>query len=227
MKKPFIAILCLLSLCVSGAYAETRQSHAEIHKTVLAFIQSQTQDMPGQITVKLTKLDPRVSLPACSQLEAFLQTGSSILGKTSIGIRCNEKNGWSLFVSATITMKSSMLVSSRPLPQGKTITSDDYSIQSGELSQQGIITGEAQVKGKILKFSIGAGQLLNQDMFRSAYIVTQGQTVQIVSDGPGFKLRNEGLAMGNAAAGQSVQVKVSTGQIITGIAKEDGTVGVR
>jgi len=227
MKKPALILFCLLSLFVSGAHAEARQSHAEIRKTVMAFIQEKTQSMPGQVTIKLTNPDPRVSLPACSQLEAFLPTGSSLLGNTSVGIRCNERNGWSLFVSATITMKMTMLVSNKPLPQGRVITNDDFSTQVGELSQPGIVTAASQVVGKLLKYSIGAGQLLKQEMFRSPYIVTQGQTVQIVSEGAGFKLRNEGQAMKNAAVGDAVQVKVSTGQVVNGVVKEDGTVGMR
>lgn len=201
--------------------------HAQIHNVAIEFIQAKTQGMPGRVAIKVDDIDPRIALSACSQMEAFLPAGASMLGKTSIGVRCNEKNGWTLFMSASITTTMNMLVSSKPLQQGQVIHTGDYAVQSGEISQPGIVTDETQITGKVIKFSISAGQLLKQDMFRPPYVVTQGQSIQLFSEGQGFKLRTEGIAMNNAAAGQPAQVKVTSGQIISGIAKSDGVVEMR
>lgn len=226
MKKQIIIFLCLLSLS-SAALAAEKQSHAEIHRVAMEFLQAKTQDIQGKVSLKVEDIDPRVAFPPCSQLEAFLPTGAQMRGKTSIGIRCNEKTSWSLFIPASITVTMNMLVSSRALQQGTVIGSGDFSIQSGELTQPGIITDATQVTGQVLKFSIGAGQLFKQDMFRAPYAVTQGQTVQLFSEGGGITLRSEGKALNNAAAGQTTQVKVASGQVINGIARENGTVEVR
>lgn len=234
MKKLFVIIYCLISIYSPTVWSDDAQSHtgknqdhAAISKVVTEFVQAKTQDMPGKISIMVDDVDPRLALPACLQLEAFLPTGASMLGKTTIGVRCKEKNSWSVFISVSITSTMNMLVSSRPLQQGKVIAAGDFSVQSGEISQPGIVTDEVQVIGKVIKFSIGAGQLLKQDMFRSPYAVTQGQTVQIISEGHGFILRSEGVAMNNVAAGQPVQVKVPSGKIISGIVKSDGVVGVQ
>lgn len=227
MKKQLIALLCLFTLYAPAAWSDEKQSHAEIHKIAIEFIQVKTQGMPGKITFKVDDIDSRIALPACQQLEAFLPTGSQLHGKTSIGVRCNEKNGWSLFIPATITATMDMLVSSKALQQGQIFGAGDFSVQSGELNQPGTITDKSQILGKILKFSIGAGQLLKQDMFRPPYVVTQGQTVQLVYEGRGLKLRTEGQSLYNAAEGQAAQVKVPSGQIINGIARANGTVEIR
>lgn len=227
MKKLFLVFIYALAVYAPSVWPDEKVDHAQIRKVAMEFVQAKTLGMPGKITIKVDDIDPRIALAACSQLEAFLPNGSSLLGKTSIGVRCNEKNGWSLFMSATITMTLNMLVSSKPLQQGQVIHVGDFAIQSGELSQPGIITDEAQIIGKVMKFSIGAGQLLKQDMFRPPYVVTQGQSVQLLSEGQGFKLRTEGIAMNNAAAGQPAQVKVTSGQIISGIAKSDGIVEIQ
>jgi flagella basal body P-ring formation protein FlgA len=58
-------------------------------------------------------------------------------------------------------------------------------------------------------------------------VVTQGQTVQLISAGNGITIRTEGKALNNAAEGQSAQVKISSGQVISGIARENATVEVR
>ncbi len=220
-------VFCALSLFAPNVWADEKVDHAQIRKVAMEFIQAKTQGLPGKVTLKVDEIDPRVVLAACAQLEAFIPAGASLLGRTSVGVRCNEKNGWSLFMSATITSTMNMLVSSKPLQQGQVIGAGDFNIQSGEISQPGIVTDEAQVVGKVIKFSIGAGQLLKQDMFRPPYVVTQGQTVQLVAQGDGFKLRSEGVAMNNAAAGQAAQVKVPSGQIISGIAQGNGSVEVQ
>ncbi|MGH8670660.1 MAG: flagella basal body P-ring formation protein FlgA, partial [Burkholderiales bacterium] len=42
----------------------------------------------------------------------------------------------------------------------------------------------------------------------------------------GFSVKGEGKAMGNAAQGEVVQVRVQSGEVINGVAKADGTVDV-
>ena len=228
MKKMFpIIIYCVLFSFASFAWAEEQQDHAEIRKVAMDFVQAKTLGMPGKVQIKIEDVDSRIFLAPCTHLEAFLPAGASMLGKTSIGVRCNEKDGWSLYVAATITTTMNMLVSGKPLQQGQTINAGDYSIQTGEISQPGIVTDEKQIVGMVIKYSIGAGQLLRQDMFRPPYVITQGQTVQLISEGQGFRLRTEGQAMNNAAAGQAAQVKVPSGQVISGIAKSNGVVEVR
>lgn len=227
MKKLLLMLFSTCSLFVSPAQAENKQDHAEIRKVVETFIQDKTQGMPGKISFKIEPIDTRMAFSACPNLEAFLPTGASLLGKTSIGVRCNEKNGWSLFVPVSVTTTINMLLSSKPLQQGQVIGAGDFSIQSGEVSQPGIVTDEAQIIGKVLKISISAGQLLKQDMFRPPYVITQGQTIQLISQRQGFTLRTEGQAMNNAATGQPVQVKVASGKVISGFAKTSGIVEVQ
>jgi len=54
--------------------------------------------------------------------------------------------------------------------------------------------------------------VLKQDMLRAPYAVTQGQKVQLQVEGPGFKVHSEGLALSNAAEGQSVQIRTASGK---------------
>jgi flagella basal body P-ring formation protein FlgA len=227
MRKLCILAFCTLSLFAQNGWPDEKVDHAAIRKVAMEFIQAKTQGLPGKVTLKVDEIDPRIVLAACSQMEAFLPAGASLLGKTSVGVRCTEKNGWSLFMSVTITSTMNMLISSKPLQQGQVISAGDFNIQSGEISQPGVVTEAAQVVGKVVKFSIGAGQLLKQDMFRLPYAVKQGQPVQLFTEGNGFKLRSVGIAMNNAAAGQAAQVKVPSGQIISGIAQSNGSVEVQ
>jgi flagella basal body P-ring formation protein FlgA len=61
---------------------------------------------------------------------------------------------------------------------------------------------------------------------KNEYIINFGQTVKIAVGGSGFRINAEGKAMNSAALGQNVQVKMASGQIISGIARSGGFVEV-
>ena len=230
MKTVFYSILFILLLpffASSAAGATGEQSHAEIHRAVAEFVRSQTLTLPGRVLIKVDEIDRHVSRPICPSLEAYLPTGSQLIGSTVIGVRCPVKNGWSLFVPVQITVTVDMLISSKPLSQGHVLQGDDIAQQTAELTQLGILTNLSQALGKVLKSGVGAGQVLRQDMLRAAYVVTQGQTVQLIVEGAGFSIRSEGRALNNGAEGDAIQVKTASGQVISGVAKNAGVVEVR
>jgi flagella basal body P-ring formation protein FlgA len=226
MKKLCSALFAFL-VCLPSVWAADQQSHARIHQVALAYVQAQTQALPGKVSIKIEDIDPRTVLPACAAPEAFLPSGSQMIGKTSIGVRCNVKPLWSVFVQASIKVSVDMLVANRPLAQNTVLNANDFSLQNGELGQAGILTDPAQAVGKTLKFGIGAGQVLRQDMLRAPYVVTQGQTTEVRVHTDSFAVRSAGQALNNAAEGQNVQVRMPSGQVINGTAAADGSVEVR
>lgn len=226
MKNPWLALCASLLLCASSAQAATQQSHSLICDVALAYAQKQTEFLPGKVSIRIEEIDKRAVLRACSALEAFLPGGAQLIGKTSIGVRCNEQPGWSIFLQTTIRVNATLLVANRPLAQNTVLKADDFTLQSGELGQPGILTDPAQAIGKTLKFGIGAGQALRQDMLRAPYVVTQGQTTEVRARGEGFAVRSSGQALNNGAEGQNMQVRMASGQVITGSVTGDGSVEV-
>jgi flagella basal body P-ring formation protein FlgA len=223
MKK--LLILCLMFVLPAARAATPPQSHAAIRDKVAVFVLEQTRGMPGKVSYQVGEIDPRIVLPACPSIEVFLPQGAPLSGKTSLGVRC--KDSWSLFVPVQIRVTLEMLVARHPLQQGQTLRADDLTTQSGEVGQPGVLTDPAQAVGKIIKFSLGAGQILKQDMLRAPWVVTQGQTVKLRVSMEGFSINSEGQALSNAVEGQSVQVRTSSGRAVSGIARADGAVEIR
>lgn len=223
--SPFLSILLLLA---QPAWADAQQDRAEISAAVETFVRAQASALPGQVTVKVGEIDRRIALPACPELEVFLPAGGKLLGNGTVGVRCPAgKKAWKLFVPVHVTVITNLLIANKPLQQGQVLRAEDIASQGGELAQTGILTNPAQAVGKILKYSIGAGQVLKQDMLRAPYAVAQGQTVQLQAEGTGFRIHSEGHALNNAAEGQVVRVRTSSDQVVSGTARLDGTVGVR
>lgn len=231
VKKCLLISLLLLQSVVNGnvfagVTARATQDHAQIRAVVADFVKQQSASLRGKITTQVGEIDRRIALPECDKLEAFLPPGSQFVGKTSVGVRCLEENGWSIFVPVQIKISLNLLVSARQLPLGHTLQEADIAIQTGEISQSGGLTDPALAIGKVLRLGIGAGQVLREDMLRLPYSVSQGQTVQLAAQGSGFSIRSEGVALNNASTGQTVQVRVASGRVISGIAGSSGVVVV-
>lgn len=223
MKK-LLLCACLLLKCVVASAA---QDHTQIKNVVAAFVQQQTAALPGKVSYKINEIDRRITLSECARLEAFLPSGSQLMGKTAIGVRCNEANGWSIFVPVQIRISLNLLVSARPLPLGHTLQKEDIASQTIETSRTDGLTDPKQAVGKVLRYNIAAGQVLREDTLRLPYSVTQGQVVQLAVQGSGFSIRSEGVALSNASEGQTVQIRTNLGRVISGVARAGGVVEIK
>jgi flagella basal body P-ring formation protein FlgA len=98
----------------------------------------------------------------------------------------------------------------------------------GDLTQlpATVVTDLGQALGKTLGVALAPGQPLRADALRIIPAILQGQTVRLVSQGPGFRVTADGRALANAAVGQLAQVRTAGGQTVSGIARSDGTVEV-
>lgn len=220
--KRFLAsclLLLLPALATAAPLPSSSPSHTQLSKLVAVFVQHQTASLSGKVSFQIEEIDPRISLSACGHMEAFLPTGSQLIGKTSIGVRCTDQNGWSILVPVQIKITQDLLVSARQLTVGHVLLEQDIARQSIEMTRPSGFTNPEQVLGKVMRYSISAGQILRDDMLRAAFSVSQGQIVQITSHGAGFSVRNEGVALNNASEGQNVQVRVGSGRVIGGTAR--------
>ena len=191
MKK-ILLIACLF--LHSTAFA-AQQDHTQLKSLVQSFIQQQLTGVQGRVFFSVSEIDKRISLKACSKIEAFLPEGSQLIGRVSVGVRCDEANGWSIFIPVQIKITRDLIVSSRSLMMGQTLHAEDIARQSTETTQNIGITDANQVIGKVLRYSISAGYVIREDMLRAPYFVKQGQTVQLSVQGSGFTMGSTGFAL--------------------------------
>lgn len=228
MNKLLVSIFLLIGCLWGGpTLAAPQQSHAAIRAAALAFAQAQSKNLPGEVHIDITPIDRRLKLAPCDKLQSFLPAGAKLIGKTSIGVRCDTKPGWSVFLQADIKVTVNLLVASRPMAQGTMVTPADFNRQPGELGRPGLLTAPEQAIGKVLKFSIGAGQVLRQDMLRAPLLIRQGQTVTLRARGNGFVVSQEGQALNNAGKGEIVRVRLANSQVISARTVAEGSAEVQ
>lgn len=222
--------LCLaLAALVCAAPLSARQDPAQVRLAVEDFLRVQTKGLPGTASFSVGSIDPHNNLMPCPALEPFLPPGSRPWGRTTVGVRCLVEGGWSLYVPVQVRTPGEYLVTARSLSLGQVVGHDDVIKQNGDLAEMpaGILTDPAQAVGRTITMSITSGRPLRADMLRQELSVQQGQNVRLVSRGPGFQVAAEGRALNNAADGQVAQVRTSTGQTVSGIARTGGIVEVR
>ncbi len=206
----------------------SRQDVSLLRAKVVDFLQTQTMGYPGKVTISAGTIDPNLRLASCVDVQAFLPSGSRAWGKTSVGLRCSAPSIWTIYVQSTVSVNAQYLVAAVPLAQGHSVTSQDLVFETGDLTQlpAGIFTSVDQAVGRTVNISMMAGTVLRQEMLKLPPVVQQGQTVIITSVGKGFRVSAEGQAITKANEGQLVQVKVASGQVVTGVARQGGQIEV-
>ncbi|OFA04688.1 flagellar basal body P-ring formation chaperone FlgA [Duganella sp. HH101] len=225
------ALLALLPAAHAQQAAAPRQAYqdpAALKRSVEQFLQVQSGGLPGQVTVTVGAVDPRMNLAACAEPQAFFMPGARAWGKTTVGVRCATPTAWTVYIQATVTVVGDYIASAAPLAQGQAIEAGQLVTLKGDLTMlpAGIATDMGQVIGRSANISLPPGTPLRLDTLRSKPVVQSGQLVRLVSSGNGFSVSAEARAMSTAGDGQVVQVKTSGGQQITGIAKAGGLVEV-
>ncbi len=223
-----IRLFALIVAMLLAAPGLARQDPAPVRKAVEDYLRIQTKGLPGQVSFTVGAIDPNNNLAPCAAFDASQPPGARAWGHTNVTVRCAQEGGWSVFIPVTIRVVADYLVTGRPLVQGQVVTEADLARQTGDLSElpTGILTDARQAVGRTAAMPMSAGRPLRGDMLRQLLAVQPGQSVKVVSKGPGFQVTNEGRALNAAADGQIVQVRLASGQVVSGIARNGGSVEV-
>jgi flagella basal body P-ring formation protein FlgA len=220
-------LVCFCLLYCSHASAKERQDLESLTQAIEAFVRAQVHGLPGDISISVGGIDPRLDLSACANPEPFLPPGAKLWGPAMAGVRC--KGAWTVYVSISVKAMGDVVVAARNLSAGETLTQSDLSVRKLDLTRAapGTLTEAALAIGKTMATGLAAGHPMRQEMLRSSPIIAQGQVVTVIAKGLGLRVSSEGQALTSASEGQAVQVRTATGQIIRGIARPGPVVEVQ
>jgi flagella basal body P-ring formation protein FlgA len=227
--KIVFTVLCLTICSLSIAQSEPQfQDTNSMRMAAEEFLSTQTIGLSGKMNITIGKIDNRLKLPVCSNLSPFLLPGSKPWGKISLGLRCTAPTPWTIYVSAQIQVSADYYVTTTPLSQGQLIEITDIRKVNGDLASLpiGVVTNPTQVIGRSLITSLASGSILRLDALKATPAIQQGQSIRVVSAGPGFQVTTEGLALNNANEGQVAKAKTTSGQLVSGIARVGGIIDV-
>lgn len=223
LHSPWRSLLLTL-LLVPAAFAQ--QPPAAVEAAVLELLQQETRGLPGRAEISLRPFEASNALVPCAAPQAFLPAGSRAWGQVKVGVRCDAPTAWTVWVQASVRVFGPYLVSTRALRSAQQVRSTDVEVREGELSAlpANVLSATDQAVGQLTRFAIAADTPLRASALRPADSVRRGQTVTIVTSGAGFSVSAEAQALNNAAPGTRVRLRLANGQIVHGVAAEDGSV---
>lgn len=146
----------------------------------------------------------------------------------SVAVRCLSPQPWTLHVQAELTIDGYYYVTNRTLQVGEVISLDDLVPREGDILRlpPNTVTDPSLAVGYITTQRINSGSTLRSSALRDPQSIQRGQTVRTIARGVGFVATGEGQALQSGSPGSQIQVRVSSGQIITGTVLDAQTVQV-
>jgi len=188
---------------------------------------AEMQTMPLRMEVQVGRLDPRLNLAPCQNVDPYLPSGSKLWGRTRIGLRCVEgAKPWNVFLPVTIQAFGPAWVLTHNVSMGEVLTYD-HAMQAEvdwAESPHAIIAMPEDWVGQTAARNLTSGMALRQTMVKAAQILKPGATVKVIAQGGGFMVTGTGRALEGGAAGQNIRVRMDNGRTVTGTVNPQGEV---
>ncbi|MGB3291160.1 MAG: flagellar basal body P-ring formation chaperone FlgA [Burkholderiaceae bacterium] len=211
----------------TAAPTPSTQDAALVAEEVERFLLGQASSYPGSAQVQVDA--PRIAAqPACAQLQAFLPSGQRLRARITVGVRCMAPQPWTSYVQASLSIQGYYYVANRNIQSGDVLSLDDMSPREGDILHMsgGMVFDPSQAVGYIASQRISAGSPIKSRALRDPDSIQRGQTVRTEARGAGFVATGEGQALQSGAPGAQIQVRSSSGQIVSGTVVNANTVQV-
>ncbi|HEX4598953.1 MAG TPA: flagellar basal body P-ring formation chaperone FlgA [Burkholderiaceae bacterium] len=197
---------------------------------VRRFVQNEMGPIEGasRIDISVGSADPRLQLAPCERTETFLRSGARLWGRTFVGLRCVAGAQWTISVPVQVRVYGPALVAAQRLPSGQPISEADVRTEEVEWTRepQGVVRELSQLERRVASRPIEAGQPIGLALLSDLPAVGQGDPVKLVGRGHGFSITTDAVALAAAAEGQPVRVRLESGKILTGTARDGRVVEV-
>lgn len=215
-----IAALALFVIVAIVPAAPARAAEdAGLQQQVRQFASSSLKTHGGmRVEVEVGSLDPRLKLAPCNQIQPYLPANARLWGRSRIGLRCaSGPTRWNVFLPVTVKVFAKALVATRALPAGTVLAESDLAQEEVDLAEDSAVALVSidQAVGRALDRPLAAGRSLRQNHLKARQWFAAGETVQVVAQGPGFRVAGAGQALTAGVEGQPVRIRTESGRILT------------
>lgn len=227
----FRTFTLLLMLGISGTAAAAMTAAAQnpdaIAHSVQQFLAQQARAWPGSAQITVDRPDTS-RLASCSQVQIFLRGQQRLESRMSVGVRCLAPELWTTYVRASLSIMGTYYVAGQTIAADATVTAGDLVPRKGDLLRlpAGATTDPRDIVGRIATYRIPAGSPIRGRSLRSAESIQRGQFIHTIANGAGFVASGSGQALQGGPPGAQIQVRTSSGRIISGTVVDAHTVRV-
>lgn len=235
MAGAFAAALGLLAAgaglaAPAGATPVDEAMTAQVHALAQKAAEAATANTPGtRVAIEVGRLDPRLKLAPCADIQPYLPPNARLWGRTRIGLRCaNGPVKWNVYLPVQVQVFARSAVAAGALASGAVLTAADLALAEVDLAAEpgAAIAQPALAVGRTLARPLDAGAALRTTHLKARQFFAAGDTVTVLAVGQGYAVSGAGQAMNAGLEGQAVRVRTEGGRIVSGQAVAEGRVEV-
>ena len=171
-----------------------------------------------RVVVDVGALDPRLRLAPCEEIQPYLPANARLWGRSRIGLRClRGPSRWNVFLPVTVKVFAPALVATRALSAGTTLSEADLvqaEVDLAEDASMALLRAD-QALGRTLARPLPAGRSLRASHLQARQWFAAGETVQVIAQGPGFRVAGQGQALTPGTEGLPVRIRTESGRVLT------------
>ncbi len=230
MRRFLITLSTVLTIFTSTLVSALATHPLEdIRATATAYVRANISS-DDNTRISARKLDPRLKLALCKQkLQADMPYSSAKSSNTTVAVRCEGEQPWSLYVAVTIEIYRDIAVARRPLAQGTILSADDIKMISMDIARLGGgYLSEAKVAvGQKITRPVQLGSPILSNFLRAPTVIRRGQSITMLAKQSAFEVRSMGISMMDGAVGDRIKVRNRRSKrIIEGVVAKNGLVFV-
>jgi flagella basal body P-ring formation protein FlgA len=197
---------------ISDAQEKTSAAFRQwMTSAVLDFLRANFDTGTDEITIEFkgSSADPFDAQASGARLEGIATTAAQIGGDMQFSARIVARGGEvPVTVTACVRRYRDVLVASKALTPGRTVTGADVELRHMEVGpSQEPLTSFAQVSGTKTLCVVKKGQVLENNMLKTAPLVRSRQPVTLIVKGRNCQLQIECLALKDGSLGETVTVQ--------------------
>lgn len=226
LRPLLTAFFIFTSGCIGHVHASVQQPD-EIVDLVQHHLEAQASAYPGSASVSVKA--PRIRQQAsCDNPSVQLPAGQRLRSRMTVSVRCTSPTSWTMHVQAEVSVLGYYYVTNRSINKGEILSLDDLNPREGDILRlaSSVVTDPSLIVGSMAGQRLSMGNIIKSTALRDPQSVQRGQAVRTIARGKGFVISGEGQTLQGGAPGSQVQVRVSSGQVITATVLNAGTVQV-
>jgi flagella basal body P-ring formation protein FlgA len=175
-------------------------------------------------------IPPHVQLPQCAgAVKSSVGPAPHMNDRVLVELRCQGAAAWHLYVPVRIVGTAVVVVAARAIVAGTVLTASDVRVEQHNMTElpPGYLDDPAIAVGRTAARPISGGAVLSNQQLVASKAVLRGQTVTLVADAGGLKVRMAGRALTDGMVNQRIRVQnLSSGKIVEGIARSEQVVEI-
>jgi len=131
------------------------------------------------------------------------------MGKRTVGVRCNGKHAWTIYVPVSVKVMTEVIIAKRALERGTIISAADVGLEQRDISRlhRGYLEQKNLAVGKKLKQRVRRNQIVSPSQLDSPQAIKRNNRVTILASNRMIQVRMAGKALQNGSIGDLIRVR--------------------